>query len=336
MSVYIFSKKEGALKNFFKNAAPFFSGLPGLSKHKAQQGDISYLDISGLAAADAKKTVTQLKRRCKDTPWGIIDPKGSCKDPAMWFFAGASDYLGPGALTEITPERFKTAALWRQGPQEDAPPGKSGAEAGPVLPKNGIKLPGGKIPGWKEIPAGKTMPFYLLYCSLQGKNSLNTRFGEEAYTQLHKRLLAYLSQSFQKAEGLIWMDSGKDCLLLIPPKAKNAEAAVTACIRLLLSVPLVTIETLGLKVPVHFVFSLHYGSVKYSPPGKTGTVVSDAVNFIFHLGTKKAEPGRLTISDEIPDNTIPKALGEWFVPAGEYEGRRIWHTKRFDYLRPWM
>ncbi|MDR2072894.1 MAG: hypothetical protein LBP60_05640 [Spirochaetaceae bacterium] len=335
MSLYIFSKKEAALKGLFKKASPVFSGLKDLSKHKAQEGDISYLDLSGLTAADAKKTATQLKKRCKDTPWGIIDPRGSSKDPALWFFAGASDYLGPGALAGVDPKRLSAAALWRQGPQEDSAREKRPG-AGIGLPKTGIKLPGGRIPGWKEIPTGKLMPFYLLYCSLQGKNNLTTRFGEEAYSQLHKRFLAHLSQSFQKAEGLVWMDSGKDCLMLIPPKTKNAEEAVVACIRLLLSVPIITIETLNLNVPVNFIFALHYGAVKYKPPGKTGTVVSDAVNFIFHLGTKQAESGRLTISGEIPDNTIPKALEDWFVSAGEYEGRQIWQTKKIGYLRPWM
>ncbi|MDR2314199.1 MAG: hypothetical protein LBE02_06660 [Spirochaetaceae bacterium] len=338
MSLYIFSKKEAALQGFFKKGSPVFLGLKELPRHKAREGDISYLDLSGLTAADAKKTAAQLKKRCKDTPWGLIDPRGSSKDPALWFFAGASDYLGPGALAGIDPKRLGAAAAWRRGPQEDPAKGKdqSGRRAQAGLPKTGIKLPGGGISGWKEIPTGKLMPFYLLYCSLRGKSSLSTRFGEAAYTQLHKRFLAHLSQNFQKAEGLVWMDSGKDCLVLIPPRAKNVEEAVVACIRLLLSAPITTIEILNLNVPVNFVFALHYGTVKYKPPGKTGTVVSDAVNFIFHLGAKQAEPGRLTVSSELPDNTVPKALEDWFVFAGEYEGRQIWHTKKIGYLRPWM
>jgi hypothetical protein len=106
--------------------------------------------------------------------------------------------------------------------------------------------------------------------------------------------------------------------------------------RLLLSAPLIAIETLGLSIPVNFVFSLHYGQVSYKPPGKTGTVVSDAVNFIFHLGAKKAEPGRLTIPGELPDGTVPKTLEDCFVSAGEYEGRRIWHTRKISYIQPWM
>ena len=181
------------------------------------------------------------------------------------------------------------------------------------------------------MQAGKAMPFYLLYCSLQGKTALNTRLSESAYAQMYQRLLAYLHQNFQEGEGLLWINSGKDCLFLLPPKAKSTEAAVKACVRMLVSAPLAAAEVLSLTVPANFVFALHYGSISYSPPGKTGTVVSDAVNFIFHLGAKKAEPGRLTISGELPDGTIPKALEDCFVAAGEFEGRRIWHTKKFSY-----
>jgi hypothetical protein len=340
MSIYIFSKKEAALKTILKKNASLveFLAPAALAKHKPQEGDISYLDLSGFPAAEAKKTAGQLKKHCKDTPWGIIDLKG-IKDPAFWFFEGASDYLGSDALKAADAKRFKTAAVWRKvlggsaaensGKTGKAPTGSKG------LPKTDIKLPTAKFPGWKAIPLGKTMPFYLLHCSLQGKTALNTRLGEAVYTQLHKRLLAYLYRNFQDAEGLIWMDSGRDCLFLIPPKAKNAEAAVKASIRILLSAPLIAIETLGLTIPANFIFSFHYGSVSYKPPGKTGTVVSDAVNFVFHLGSKKAELGRLTISEELPNGSIPKSLEDCFVFAGEYEGRKIWHTKKFSYIRDW-
>ncbi|GHV85746.1 hypothetical protein AGMMS50230_13540 [Spirochaetia bacterium] len=346
--IYIFTKKETALKGIFKKET-MFGAVAALSKHSPGSGDISYLDISGLTAADAKKALTQLKKRCKNGPWGIIDPKGMVKDPAGCFFEGASDYLGPAALKSVTPQRLQSAVSWRSALSRTLPPETAGTAAKTAgldaagsgmdaagLPKTGIKLPVGKFPGWKNIPVGKTMPFYLLYCSLQGKTALNSRFGEAAYTQLHQRLLAHLYQHFQEAEGLIWMDSGKDCLFLLPAKAKSAETAVKACIRLLVSAPLAALETLNLTIPVNFIFALHYGQAAYKPPGKTGTVVSDAVNFIFHLGAKKAELGRLTISGELPDDTVPKELEDCFVSAGEYEGRKIWHTKKFSYVRNWI
>ena len=341
MDIFIFSKKEAALKTAFPKNTEFLP-VAALSKHSPENEDISYIDISGITAADLKKTVAQLKKRCKNSPWGILDPKGSVNDPASLFFDGASDYLGPAFFKSKTIDlkRIKEAFLWRS-------PG-SGKNAGTEakaeketkftgLPKTGIKLPAAStFPGWKNMQAGKVKPFYLLYCSLQAKMALNSRLGESAYAQLHQRLLAYLHQNFVEAEGLIWMDSGKDCLFLLPPKAKNAETAVEACLRVIVSAPLVVMETLGISIPANIIFALHYGSVNYSPPGKTGTVVSDAVNYIFHLGAKKAEPGRLTISGELPDGTVPQTLEDYFVSAGDFEGRKIWHTKKFAYVKPWL
>ena len=348
MGIYIFTKKESVLKKVFANNVEF--NPAGLTKHKPEDGSILYIDVSGLSDANIKTALTQLKKACKGTAqtntrssWGVIDAKGSIKDPAALFFDGASDYLGPAFFKiskTINPKRIKTASQWRS-----AISGSNGKEKAEIknaktamgLPKTGVKLPSASLfPGWKDMQTGKTMPFYLMYCSLQGKTSLSARFGENAFAQIHQRFLAYLFKIFKDGEGLVWMDSGEDCLFLLPPKAKSAEVAIKACIRMLISAPLVTIEALSLVVPANFVFALHYGSLSYSPPSKTGTVVSDAVNFVFHLGAKKAEPGRLTISDEVPDNSIPRELEDCFVSAGEYEGRKIWHTKKFSYVKPWV
>jgi hypothetical protein len=176
----------------------------------------------------------------------------------------------------------------------------------------------------------------ILYCSLQGKVPLNTRLGEEAYAMLHQRLMAYLFKNFKDGDGLVWLDSGRDFLFLLPPKAQYAQTVITACIKILVSAPLIAMEVLGLTMPVNFVFAFHYGPITYSPPGNTGTVISDAVNFIFHLGHKKAQPGRITISDQLPDGSVLKIFEDCFISAGEYEEYKVWHTKKFGYLKPWL
>jgi hypothetical protein len=331
MRVFIFTKKKEAFTALDKIAN--FADPASLTKHNPEAGDISYLDLSGLAAADNKKALAHLKKRCGNSAWGIIDLKGS-KDPASWFFEGASDYIGPEALKGAGVKRFKTAAAWK-GHKADT--GKSGkAERAEADFNHGIKLPAGKFPGWQSITSGKTIQTYLLYASLQGKTALSSRLGEKAYAQLNKRLLAYLYQNFQEAEGLVWMDTGKDCLLLIPPKAACIKAAVIGCFRMLISAPMIAVETLGLTIPANFVFALHFGSVSYKPPGKTGTVVSDAVNHVFHLGTKRAETGRITITSEVPDLTVPEGLRDMFMEAGEFEGRSLIQSQKFAYPKPWL
>jgi hypothetical protein len=336
MSVFIFTKKQEALKTVFAKNAKFLSSE--LSKHAPQDGDITYIDVSAFPAAEITKLFSTVKKACKNTPWGIVDPKGQIGDPASLFFDGASDYVGPSLVKGakgIDAKRLKSALSWRwelAGSAKDEVKTTKGEESG--IPKTGIKLPpASAFPGWSNMQTGKEMPFYLVYCCLQGKTQLDTRLGEKVFAKMHHLFMSHLARNFQEGDGLAWMNSGKDCLFLFPPKAKCGEAAVKTCLKLLVSAPLIMLETLNLTLPAGFVFALHYGNLSYSPPGHTGTVVSDAINFIFHLGAKRAQPGRLTLSGELPDGTIPKALEDSFVSAGEYEGRRIWHTKKITYAK---
>jgi len=337
--VYVLTKKASTLnKTFPKNT--IFVSLPLKTENQLQNSDLFYIDISGLTSADLKKTLTQIKKRCKDISWGIIDVKGSCNDPASLFFDGACDYLGPSFLKgskTIDAKRIKEALQWRNTISAVTSDSKAASTTESAFLKSGIKLPAASaFPGWKKMESGKAMPFYLLYCSLQGKELLDSRLGEKVLNQVNKRFLSILVNNLNEADGLPWMDSGKDYLFLLPPKAQCANAAIKACIKMIISTPLHVIETIGLNLPANFKFALHYGSINYKPPGKTGTVVSDAVNSIFHLGAKKAEAGRLTITSDLPDVSIPKVMQDFFVPCGEYEGRNTWHTKKFVYAKPWV
>jgi hypothetical protein len=327
MSAYIFTAKAAALKLAPKTAELLSPDL--LRDHNPGPGDITYLDISGFGEEEARKAAVLLNRRCKGAPWGIVDPKGESPDPARYFFEGASDYIGPGVLKAgIDKKRLKAAAAWRNPAGERGV--KNPAPEGGFL-KKGIKFSSEKFPGWSSMPSGKVMPFFLLFVSLSGKTNLSSRLGEAAYVQLRKRFLGYLQQSLREADGLLWMETQTDCLFLIPPKAKTAAAAAAASLKILMGAPMITMEALGLAIPVDFVFALHYGKVAYKAPGKTGAVVSDAVNFVFHLGTKRAEAGRLTYSDELPGGAVPPALDDLFAGAGDFEGRGLRHSRRFIY-----
>jgi len=341
--IYVFTKSEKSLKAVFSKNVEFVDAP--LSKHSPGEGDITYFDISDSSDAELKKTLLQLKKCCNNTPWGIIDPKGIVKDTAALFFEGASDYLGSGFLKEkqeMDSKRIKEVLAWRKNfasaaasATEDS--GRSTGTADGSFLKSGIKLPAASaFPGWSKMQTGKSMPFYLLYCSLQGKTALDTRLDEKVLHQTHKKFLNRLVADLEEADGQLWMNTGKDGLFLIPPRAKCVEAAIKACVELVVSAPQIVLEILNIGMPANFVFALHYGTISYKPPGKTGTIVSDAVNFIFHLGAKKSEPGRLTLSGELPDVTVSQKLQDLFVSAGEFEGRKIWHTRKFTYEKPWV
>jgi hypothetical protein len=341
--IYVFTKKAApakTLKSVFPKNTGFVSSP--LTKHSPGSDDITYIDVSDHTAAELKTTLNQAKKSCKDSTWGIIDPKGCIKDPAVLFFEGASDYLGPGFFKDskgLDAKRVKDVLQWRRvyASAASVAAKSAGVQDGTGFIKSGIKLPAvSAFPGWKKMQTGKSMPFYLLYCSIQGKVALDTRLGEKVLAQIHKRHASVLVNNLKAADGLLWMDTGRDFLFLLPPRAKSAEAAIKTCVGMIAASPLLVMEALGITIPANFVFALHYGSISYKPPGKTGTVVSDAVNSIFHLGAKKSEPGRLTISGELPDVSVPKTLHDLFISSGEYEGRKIWHTKKFNYGKTWL
>jgi hypothetical protein len=347
MKIYIFSLKKTP-----------FPGLQGaelldpkaLGKHRPEGGAISYLDLSSVTEAEAKKALSLLKRRCgvpaggvhageiPDTAWGIIDPRDSA-DPAAFFFEGASDYLGSRLLKKgPDPKRLKKAASWRTGGVRagGVHAGRSSAKEGSgeeteTFAGRAAKLPAGKFTGWSAYKAGTVSPFFFCYAALSGKTSLRSRLGEASFKVLMDRLRNFLIPCFQDARALLWIETGDSCLFLIPPRAEYVRAAEEAALKILMGSTFLIAENLGLTIPAVFTFALHYGKTAYRTPGKTGTVVSDAVNFIFHLGTKCAESGRLTYSGEIPPDALAPQLEDMFVNAGSFEGRSLRHSLRFTY-----
>ncbi|MDR1278026.1 MAG: hypothetical protein LBK02_04685 [Treponema sp.] len=334
MNIFVFSsKKTSPLKPPEKNAAALrLLPIAALLKHRPEAEDLSCLDISGLPQGDLKKAINKLKKACAASPWGIIDPKGEAPDPAAFFFEGASDYIGPGLIKKgLDKKRLAAVLLWRNA--GSGTPAVNAAGVSTAKKDAGRKLPGGKFEGWKSIRAGTTAPFFFLFVSLSEQASLRTRMGEAAFDVIKNRLRDILQQNLQDSQALLWMETESSSLFLIPPRAVYGKAAVEASLRMLAGCRLIGIEKLGLSIPVDFIFALHYGKTVFRAPGKTGAVVSDAVNYIFHLGTKHAGPGRLALSADVSDEVVPEGLADVFTAAGIFEGLPIRHSRRFICLK---
>jgi len=334
--IYIYtSKKAGALglseKNKWVELLPVKiagkSGISGskTSGHEINSSDQVYIDISGLTPAELKKNLAILKKSAAF--WGVIDPKGSVEDPALLFFEGAGDYIGPAPVKKGLKEKRFTAALSRD---------RSGYSAKSITDENEItrkvqKLPSGKFGGWKSVLTGEEGSFFFLFVSLSGKAPLRSMLGEDTFNHVKNQLRDVLHQGLLDANALLWMETESNSLFLVPPSRNNGRAVIEAALKLVLNSRLVALENLGLSFPVKFVYALHYGQTLFQAPGKTGAVISESVNYIFHLGTKKSEAGRLTISGDVPEEAIPDGLKDLFVPAGVFEGIPIRHSRRFVY-----
>ena len=229
------------------------------------------------------------------------------------------------ANLRLTDERKDTKAADSKG--------KKNAVDTVVVPdkKRGLKFPAGKFEGWKSVRSGSTSYFLFLFITLSGKTNLPSMMGAAAFNALKKRLRDTGQQFLRDADALLWMETEESCIFLIPPRAVNSKAAVEAILKMIINSRLIALEKFHLPFPVEFTFALHYGKTIFQEPGKTGSIISEPVNYIFHLGGKKAETGRLTVSGDVPDDAIPEGFDDLFDSAGEYEGIPLRHSKRFVY-----
>ncbi|GAB1483692.1 hypothetical protein MASR2M78_25080 [Treponema sp.] len=295
--------------------------LEALNSFQAQKDDIVYLINEGLDPAALRKALNRLKKMHKTTCWGIIDSDDSIRDPAALFQDGASDYVSSSLLSDgLDANRFKRVLSFKGAPSLSD-------EAG-VLPQVPSFAGAPSFPGWKNLQEGDCLPFYFLYAGIDESAALKTKIGERRFADFSERLRQYLVRVFAPSDSLAWIWTESSYLFLVPAEEARARIAAEACIRCLINLHLLSCEYFALETPPPLIFALHRGETVYKPPLSTGTVVSEDVNFIHHLGVKRAEKGRLSITGSA-FSALPPRLGDLFIEAGIFEGHQIRASRRF-------
>ncbi|HOX33070.1 MAG TPA: hypothetical protein PLB91_12120 [Spirochaetales bacterium] len=245
--------------------------------------------------------------------WGVVDRGGAIADPAILFFAGARDYIGKSLAREGLPPGRLGRALASAGLAPAAAPSPDSAASA--------------FPGWGALSPGDQVQVRFCYAAVGNQRELLERIGEKRLHKLKEDFAAFLEPWAKECGGIEWIRDQSGSLLLFPPKDEGMNP-VLAAFRLLLDRALVGYEVFRLETPLSFRFAFHSGVTMWRPPGSTGTVVSDDVNFIFHLGTKAAADGAIVASEEA-ERSVPPFLRDLFSPAGDFEGRRLSASKRF-------
>jgi hypothetical protein len=244
--------------------------------------------------------------------WGVLDRGGAIEDPSALFFAGAKDYLGRGLLRSgLSAPRL----------------GRALAFAGMAAKQGSDELASAPFPGWLKLHAGQEVAVRFCYAAVGNQLELLERIGEKRLNKLKEDFAAFLDTWARECGGLEWIREQSGSLVLFPPRDEGMNP-VLAAFRLLLDRALIGYEVFKLETPLTFRFALHAGVTMWRPPGSTGTVISDDVNFIFHLGTKAGEDGVILVSDEA-ERSVPPCLKDLFSPAGDFEGRMLSASKRF-------
>ncbi|HAK46481.1 MAG TPA: hypothetical protein DCO79_11260, partial [Spirochaeta sp.] len=66
--------------------------------------------------------------------------------------------------------------------------------------------------------------------------------------------------------------------------------------------------------PIRLKVSMHLGTTTWKARGKTGTIISDSLNSIFHLGTKYTPLNEMDITEEVY-NELPAGIQKMFTDA---------------------
>jgi len=313
--------------------------------------DLLYLDISGMPAAQRTRSLRRLLA-IDGTAVGILDPQHELSDPAAWIREGAADYLGAklGEL-KIKPRRFEEVLEWRGTKSKDqVEPVSSGAspaapaaaaprtataphtQTHPDFPREVLPLPR-LIPSpsqWSRIRAGSEYSFVMMYVGLELELSVSTDSRAGMLQSSLKDFRATLKEELAPFNGKLWFWKDTAGLVLFPFDGESGDA-VLAAMRVVLSRLFWQAEGRTNYVTKHFRLAIDVGNTVYSDGSQRETLVSDMVNYMFHLGGKHAQDGQFVLSEEMLSR-CPEGLRPYFVPSGSFGGKKIWRMR--DILVP--
>jgi len=297
----------------------------GRSGRKKAPETFVYLDAAGL---DTER-VLELGARLGGfgcLGWGVLDHSGAVEDPARLFFAGARDYVAPGPLRAAAAKSPPPAKGARRTPVFDAERLAAALAAAGFASASGAAAEPA-FPGWDKVREGETIAVRFCYAAIGNQRELLERIGETRLYRLREDFASFLIPWAAECGGIMWIREAGGSLLLFPPSDEGMNP-ILASFRLLLDRVLVGYEVFALETPLSFRFAFHAGRTMWRKPGSTGDVVSEDVNFIFHLGAR-ASPDGVIVVTENSEAMVPPYLRDLFAAAGDYEGRALIASKRF-------
>ncbi|MBU8912728.1 MAG: hypothetical protein KOO61_01810 [Spirochaetales bacterium] len=266
-----------------------------------------YLDITGLSIASIRPRLKLLEDSVSSR-FGVVDRNGTLKDIAEAFQRGASDYIDGRLLRKgLTTARFGRVV-------EFATSGEAGSRQ-VQIPVPAEIYPSGSV--WDDVEPGEEYTFQMLYVGLDHMKELRRKSSEDLLRTLRRTLQGILTRSFAGVGGRIWVWKEDDGVLLCPFDGERVTALIPA-IRLVLNRVLMNIEQFSVTTPISWRMGLHVGNTRYEASGETSEIVSESLNFIFHLGERAVRSGQLAVT-ETALAFAPDQVSNWFLRGPEFE-----------------
>lgn len=275
---------------------------------------VLYLDIQSFSPAEITRALKSLST-ATGVLAGVIDPKESIRDVAGLFHQGLFDYVGKTMWREgITLKRFRTAVeAFSEELDSDDSEHIDGAR---LLPTE----------SWSQITPGNEYTFCFMFFELDLNQDWKSKAGREHLERVTASLESHVQRTVSAINGRIWMWAEYGGLVLFPFDGRSCDAILT-CYRMVLNRTIISAEDFEFDTLLSYRIALHIGNTVFRPRGQTGTIISDSVNFIFHLGHQFAEPGGFYLTQAVYPY-LPKGIEESFLDCGDFEGNRIFRMKR--------
>jgi hypothetical protein len=278
-----------------------------------EPGSLAYVDLSGLD----EPAITQYLRslsKSKSFHFALIDPAGKMKDTSQLFHQGFADYVDKVTLLEgLTTKRLNRVFRYLQENKRLFDRQKTSPEKGilPYIPSGG---------DWREVEPGREYTFTLLFVELDGKEDMEKKYGHKNLGIALASFRNFIENSVRPYRGKLWIWSRFGGIVLFPFNGIECPS-LKCCFRLFLFKHLYDIEESLFPNFLSFRMAMHLGNVVFTEQN-TGHVVSDSLNFIFHIGQQFARPGRFYITEEVL-RLGPSVLKSFFVDSGLFEGRKL-------------
>ena len=306
-----------AFSSIAKSRSFSFETVTHKSGEKCGSEAFRYIDVSGVNKKDLEARLAVLSET--GHPWGVVDPEGSIEDVGDLFHRGACDYFTMRSGKKLKVRRVQQALDFHAA--RSAPRSReNGNNSAPA--KKAPKPAAEYARDWSSVKSGRTYTFCIMYVELRPSQDVSGKSGSTYREQMQTAFHNMISQQVGPYDGRVWMWNEWGGLVLFPFDGSKCDTIFMAMRLILNRVPF-SIECGPFNTILDFRLALHIGVTSYQDRGLTGTIISDDINFIFHLGKNKLEPGYLYLTD----NFLPLLtddLKKLFKEQGHYEEHRIY------------
>ena len=298
-----------------------------------EQGDLVYFDVTAMEERIIRKRLKDITKNAGVSA-GILDPRGEIPDPAELFHLGASDYLGKSMLDQpYKTSRLKTILRYSGSSKSElkAKPEKKevrkGRKSSTSMEVLGDIPPEKLVPNgaWENVVSGETYVFCFLFVELDLTKDWQKKAGAAHLKKVKEAFHNHVARTVDPVNGRIWMWNEYGGVVLFPFLSTAYQAVYTSS-RMMLNRLIISCEEFPFQTLISYRLALHLGETQYYQRGETGTIISDTVNFIFHLGQKFAKPGQMYITKSIYQRIHP-GFQELFVDETTFENRLVYRMR---------